>query len=427
MFENLLEAEKRLLETCQKGELLNLSKQTIPHKKIRGEFLRWLILNNTKQIRIDNQNSTLTIDPRGVRFDGAQIIGEFDFSFCETHLPFYFTNSTFQKKINLSDSKIRFLTLRGSSVLSINAQRLICKGSVFLDETFEAIGQVNFGSAQIGKKLVLSELRIKGDCILSSAKVDSIKEDEMFWEKNGFGKLYLDGLVYNHLQGSNLDALSRKKWLNAMPQFEPQPYKQLAKVLHTMGHHRDADAIMISYNTVLTKKNENKISFFLRSIYRITAGYGYKPINIFFTMMSMWLFCGTVYFGVSKVAVFAPSNPLIFQKKAYYECNVSDKGTPFLNILHWNDYNTTNNWTANTNVDGEYTTFSPFWYSLDILLPIVDLQMDKDWGVFIPPGSDSLTLNHVTRWLIWIEIIFGWIYSLVLVAILSGLAKNEKD
>ena len=79
----------------------------------------------------------------------------------------------------------------------------------------------------------------------------------------------------------------------------------------------------------------------------------------------------------------------------------------------------------NENLDGEYTTFNPFMYSLDVILPIVDLQVEKDWGQYV--AMKDGTLNDFTRWLMWFEILFGWIYSLILVAILSGLAKNEKD
>lgn len=68
-------------------------------------------------------------------------------------------------------------------------------------------------------------------------------------------------------------------------------------------------------------------------------------------------------------------------------------------------------------------------YSLDVILPIVDLQVEKDWGQYV--SSNNGTLNDFTSWIMWFEILFGWIYSLILVAILvailSGLAKNEKD
>jgi len=308
---------------------------------------------------------------------------------------------------------------------ALNCHSAKIQGSVFLNNTFNVNGIVSFSFAQIGKTLFFSNLNIIGNFSLASAKVDTIKENEKFWAKDGFGNLYLDGLEYNHLSGENLDSSSLKKWLKKMPQFKPQPYKQLAKVLRNMGHNRDADEIMIEYNNIITEKSDNKFITILRQIYGKTAGYGYKPIRVLKTMALIWILCGTFFWAVSKVAVFAPSDPLVFQKKDFYECNVNTSGTPITSIFNWSDYNSTNNWVANTQLDGEYSTFSPYWYSLDILLPIVDLQMDKDWGQFVP--SDGVTLNHVTRWIVWFEILAGWIFSLILVAILSGLAKNEKD
>ena len=142
-------------------------------------------------------------------------------------------------------------------------------------------------------------------------------------------------------------------------------------------------------------------------------------------MFLIWLFCSLFYLNASKVAVFAPTNPLVFQKKDYYQCSINSEGTPWSDFFNYSKYNNGNNWVLNENLDGEYTTFNPFMYSLDVILPIVDLQVEKDWGQYV--SSDNGTLNDFTRWLMWFEILFGWIYSLILVAILSGLAKNEKD
>lgn len=576
MFSSMLLAEKKLFYACQKGEVLSLSDECPSEKtssnEIRGEFLRYLILSHNQEIEINDNNSFFKIDPLGIMFSGAYISGEFDFSFCETHISFKFVNSTFKKAINLSASKIKFLNLNGSFIPSINARALVCmldiylgekfesngnvdfgsaliegslkctngkfinevhnalsfdktiiKGSVFLNNGFDARGKVNFQSAQIGsnlectngkftngkgyalncnntkiqgsvflnngfnakggvsfngaqiennltcskgmitnknnfalycgdaiiqgnvflndefiaegnisfisskisKSLIVSDIHIESICDLRFAKLGVITEIEKFWGKEGFEILDLDGLEYNHLSGENLDSSTLKKWLNKMPEFKPQPYKHLAKVLRNMGHQSEADDIMIEYNNIITKKSDNRFISILRIIYGKTAGYGYKPMRVFNTIFLIWLLCGSFYWAVSQVAVFAPSNPLVFQKKDFYQCNVNPNGTPILSIFDWNDYNSTNNWTANTKLDGEYTTFSSYWYSLDILLPIVDLQMDKDWGQFVP--SDGVTLNHITRWIVWLEILSGWIFSLMLVAILSGLAKNEKD
>ena len=114
----------------------------------------------------------------------------------------------------------------------------------------------------------------------------------------------------------------------------------------------------------------------------------------------MYLF----YLYASKVAIFAPSNTLVFQN-IKYKSSINKCGVPLKNF-NWSEiyYNSndnkcieskmnnlepkqklekTQNWTTNENLEGEYTTFSPYWYSLDILLPIVDLQMDKRLGACV--------------------------------------------
>jgi hypothetical protein len=776
MFSNMLVAEKRLLEHCKKGKMLNPGKECPTEKmadnEIRGAFLRALILSNNQEIEVDKKKITLKIDPKGVMFSGIYISGTFDFSFCNTNLQFSFKNSRFENGLNLSDSKIRFLSLIGSIVPSLDALRLVCESSVFLNG-FEAQGKVNFGSAQIGGSfscikgkfinevgdaLTCDKIKIKGSVFLkdgfeaqgkvnfnsaqigsnlecingkftnekgdalncNSAKIDGVvfledgfeakgkvnfgsaqigssfsctkgkfineKGDALFCDKskivgsvllnkvvingnvnfnlakigaslncigskfeningdslnfngsnikgnvllkNGFlakgevdfsssqignnfdcsqgrfisnkenknalncerikilgdvklnnnfyangevnfysaringnlncdsgnfinknenayslycqnievlgdvflrEKIYakgdidfysakigrtfvlndgwikgdlillsakideldidiknckidnfiLDGLQYNHFKAENIESKSLINWLEKMPKdetFKPQPYKQLAKVLRNMGHHNEADDIMIEYNNKIfnmdfkdfKERFKNRISIFfkekrnffknlfksffealgflVRLIYGKTAGYGYKPMRVIFTIFVILLGCGWFYQKTADMGIFAPSNPLIFQNTKY-DSNVNKCGIPKLfwkgsyiaykdeQDIFYCEYKNiekqenikNDNWTTNQNLEGEYTTFSPYWYSLDILLPIVDLQMDKDWGVFISPINSDITLNHVTRWIVWIEILFGWIYSLILVAILSGLAKNEKD
>lgn len=155
MFSNMKPAEKMLLEACQKGKILDLGNKRPIEKtvdnEIRGEFLRHLILNNNQDIVDEKwEKYILKIDPKGLNVHGAYISGTFDFSFCNTDLPFSFLNSTFEKEINISDSKIKCLSLEASKVKSLYGQRLICESGIFLTNKFEANGQIDFHSAQIG-------------------------------------------------------------------------------------------------------------------------------------------------------------------------------------------------------------------------------------------------------------------------------------
>ncbi len=491
MFSNMKPAERRLLEHCKIGKPLDLGKSRPTEKtadnEIRGEFLRHLILSNNQEIEESGKKYILKIDPKGVQFSGVYISGIFDFSFCSTDLPFSFMNSFFESRMAFFDSQIKILNLSGSKVLSLDCFRLICQSDIILRNGFESNGEVNFVSSQIGGNLEclngkfikigsglnckngkfindngialncnsitagnitflfnaflgnvdfgysqieyinFSKVDINGYLNLTSTKINTIfiaKLDEIKISNN----IYLDGLTYEHLDVKKLNYKTLLSLLNKIPKeetFKPQPYKQMAKVLRNMGHHEDANNIMIKYNDIITGRSENWFIKKLKQIYGFTAGYGYKPMRVIFSMFTVWLFCSLFYWNTSKVAIFAPTNPLVFQKKDFYQCNVNSDGTSLLDTFSWSKYNSSNNWILNENIEGEYTTFNPFIYSLDVILPIVDLQVEKDWGQYV--SSNNGTLNDFTRWLMWFEILFGWIYSLILVAILSGLAKNEKD
>jgi len=82
----------------------------------------------------------------------------------------------------------------------------------------------------------------------------------------------------------------------------------------------------------------------------------------------------------------------------------------------------------------EYTGFSPLAYSLDLILPLVDLQQEHDWAPMIPTSKNTWidelkahNLKHLTRLVVRFEILFGWMSSLLLVAVISGLTKRLEE
>ena len=70
-------------------------------------------------------------------------------------------------------------------------------------------------------------------------------------------------------------------------------------------------------------------------------------------------FCALVYWWLAlpPYNALGPTAPLVFQNAAYAACTEENKG----------------NWMLCKSLPAEYTTFSPLAYSLDILLPLVDL------------------------------------------------------
>jgi hypothetical protein len=152
-------------------------------------------------------------------------------------------------------------------------------GDVYLSEDeqygdFEADGQVDFTSAQVGGLLYVHQAEFKGatgslhglnanlvdmqktliwqkvelpngaTLNLTGAKVGLLMDDEQSWPKPG--DLILDGFTYSGLTPP-LDATSRLRWLALQPPgLHLQPYRQLAKVLRESGDEPGAIEVLIA-------------------------------------------------------------------------------------------------------------------------------------------------------------------------------------
>ena len=74
----------------------------------------------------------------------------------------------------------------------------------------------------------------------------------------------------------------------------------------------------------------------------------------------------------------------------------------------------------------DYSTPQPLAYSLDLILPLVDLQQDADWApIVINANGNQLFWGYALRALMWFEILFGWTASLMLVAVLGRLVEKD--
>jgi sRNA-binding regulator protein Hfq len=352
--------------------------------------------------------------------------------------------------------------LDGGDGNSLSADGAVIKGNVSLSDGFTATGSVRLLGAQIGGNLECqgakldsrdgSSLSADGMSVgnafvfrglgapaqgvsLASAKVGRLIDDADSWGV----RLALDGFVYGHLAGgAPTDALARLSWLSKQrttntesKEFPPQPWKQLQVVLRGMGHREDARQVAIAFEDRLRSANligQTPMNWptWTRSGYRYIAkgmhvsfkmliGYGYRPMRLAGWMLAVWLLCASLYWWAALQGVMAPSNPLVFQHKPQYQ-------------------SCTKNWYLCNALPEEYTGFSPLTYSLDVLLPLVNLQQEQDWAPLIPTPKDTWhqelfgnwSFKHFVRVVVWFEILFGWVASLLLVAVVSGLTKRSE-
>lgn len=379
----------------------------------------------------------------------------------------------------------------GKNGNALSADGTAIKGDMFLCDGFQATGTVRLLGTQIGGDLTCSKGQFdgKGDDALctdgmrvtgcfffrdlaspvnrvsfASASVGVLVDDADAWGDD----LVLDGFTYGSIGGgAPTKAAARLAWLDkqeaamsgqsgAGTDFRPQPWKQLQKVLREMGHAEDARQVAIAFEDRLRHADLIGLSpqhwsrgrkwlyrasargFHLS--FRILTGYGYRPIRLLGWFTAIWLGCAAFYWftALPPRNVFAPSDPLVFQNEDYAACvpgspaAMAEQAKPV--DAKPSPVKGAGNWYLCEQLRAEYTGFSPLAYSLDVILPLVDLQQQNDWAPMIPTPKPSpwnewrgSGWKHITRMVLWAETLFGWLASLLLVAIVSGLTKRRED
>lgn len=346
--------------------------------------------------------------------------------------------------------------------------------SVSLDCGFKASGRVNLQNVQVGGDLVINDakcidtldadrINIKGALIFrglenpsesvsfAGGRAGSLDDDKSSWGK----ALDLNGFVYGFINvHSEMSIADRLEWLDKQDtpvseahgakEFRPQPWRHLQRVLDEMGHAEEARQVGIEFEKRLraagligqSPKRWNplrrwfykKLMTFLHVMYGFLTGYGYRPMLLLRSFVVVWLMCSGIYWlAANEGAIFAPSDPLVFQNEKYASC--VPPASPLVQ-----EPTGTGNWYLCAELPEAYTGFSPLAFSLDLLLPLVDLHQEKDWAPLIETPKANifaelwgfLSAKRLVRFVMWVEILAGWGFSLLFVAVVSGLARRKE-
>ncbi|PTS75302.1 hypothetical protein DBR17_16025 [Sphingomonas sp. HMWF008] len=208
--------------------------------------------------------------------------------------------------------------------------------------------------------------------------------------------------------------------------FAPQPWEQLISVLRAMGHPGEAAEVAIAKQDQLRAarwtqkwKLRNYINGGLHWLYGLLASYGHRPLRIVYWLIAVFAIFSLAFYAGRLGGYYGPTSPLIHASPAFDMCgapgetDAKGKAKPF--------------WTsAACPTPPEYTTFQPFLYSLDLILPLVDLHQENDWApLVVNPAGEILWWGRALRWMMWFEILFGWVASLTLVAVLGRLVDKD--
>ena len=238
-----------------------------------------------------------------------------------------------------------------------------CEGGQFSNPNGLAL---NLGRVTVSGPLFMKSVVMEGILDLTDATTSSYHDDLASWPQ----KIRLDGFVYDTIEGPT--AKKRLEWLrrNEKP-YSPQIYEQLAAVYHRAGDDESVRRILIAKQRRRSTEGSlaSKVWGFLLDW---TVGYGYRTWLALVWLAGL-LVLGTVLFGSVYRDELTPA----------YKPDVQPP-------------------------------FQPFLYTLDLLLPVVNLHVRDAW---IAHGAAQV-------WSV-IYIIMGWILATAVVQI-SLIAWRER-
>jgi len=176
-------------------------------------------------------------------------------------------------------------------------------------------------------------------------------------------------------------ARERLTWLRrqSTERFRPQPYEQLAKILRENGDDDGARQILIEMEAEKRSHTGNPLRRFKNWVVWATIGYGYAPER-------------AGGFAVILLAV----GTLLFT------------------------YGRRREWIVSTEENSDkYKPFNGFIYSLETLLPLVDLYQAKYWV----PNTQTRAGRNLRLYLWW-HTLWGWFLALMITAALSGVVQK---
>jgi len=377
--------------------------------------------------------------------------------------------ATLRGGVNLSGAVLAAdLDAAGATVpaferLALDAGEIACHGSVVLrnaeitgevrltgstiDGDLDCSGTIigNAGEAAIeasrvaikGAFFLRRDARLDGTLALTGASIGTIHDEAACWPKPG--DLLLNRCRYGAFIDGPVDAESRLDWLARQAprrwgeDFWPQPYEQLASVFREMGHGEDSSSVLVIKERLQRRarraRTENRVwravLFVADGVLGITLGYGRRPLFALVWLTFFWLAGVAVFAHAEHEGAVMPNSAVVLRAPEWTLCGIEQGeqrplvatgasqglAAPGQNQLAC----FRQRWEASS-----YPAFSPWMYSLDTLLPVLDMGQRSFWRPNPAKPGGRLAINYF-----YFQSVVGWALSLLAVAGFSGLVKSS--
>lgn len=269
---------------------------------------------------------------------------------------------------------------RGFRHLALDAAGLVVEQTLHLSDSPSGSGSFRFSDTKFGDALVISYATIlrepeeellmwrvtartlaldmtpnaRGRVVLRGARFETLTDTPDGWP-TGPGRVTIGGMTYAALRSERPMGLTQRlTWLtDATPEYEPQPYEQLAAAYRVSGQDEEARTVL------LAKQRRNRETLRLPGriwgrIQDAAIGYGYRPARALIWLVAL-IAAGTLVFA-------------------------ADRPTPVKadEAPHWN----------------------AFFYTVDLLLPVVTFGQEAAWN----PGGWA-------QWVAYTLVMLGWVLA----------------
>jgi len=305
--------------------------------------------------------------------------------------------------------------VENAGATAIEASRVVLKGAFFLRR----------------------EARLDGTLALTGASLGTIHDEAACWPKPG--DLLLNRCRYGAFIDAPVDAESRLDWLaRQAPQrwgedFWPQPYEQLASVFREMGHGEDSSAVLVVKERLQRRarraRTENPVwraaLFVADGVLGITLGYGRRPLYALLWLVFFWLLGVAIFGHAEREGAIMPNSAVVLRAPEWTLCGIEQGEQRSLVAsgvsqgLAASGQNQLacfrQRWEASS-----FPAFSSWMYSLDTLLPVLDMGQRSFWRPNPTKSGGRVAINYF-----YFHSVVGWALSLLAVAGFSGLVKSS--
>ncbi|WP_332697836.1 hypothetical protein [Bosea sp. (in: a-proteobacteria)] len=281
------------------------------------------------------------------------------------------------------------------------------------------------------------DAKVDGTLALTGASIGTIHDEAGCWPKKG--DLLLNRCRYGAFIDGPVDAESRLDWLaRQTPErwgedFWPQPYEQLASVFREMGHGEDARAVLVVKERLQRqarrKRARNPVLRALLTaadgVLGITLAYGRQPLLAFVWLLLFWVLGVGIFAYAERQGAVMPNSAVVLRAPEWTLCGIET--TEHRTLLASNQSQGLaapgqtqlacfrERWEASS-----YPAFSPWMYSLDTLLPVLDMGQRTYWRPNPTKPGGRVAINYF-----YFQSLVGWALSLLAVAGFSGLVKSS--